>query len=232
MNKSTSSSPDAEPTRHSGAQLNANLLWRLLKIPVWIFFQTWIRLSAADRQHIDNSCGGLFLINHQSFLDPMVVALLLRRPVSFLARDSLFRIPVLSFILRRTYVTPISREAVRGGSIRAAVERLDAGFIVGIFPEGTRSSGNDVKRFRGGFLALARRTNLPIYPVGVAGTDHALPRGSWFIRPCRVQVVYGEPFTATEVAEFQEGTDTKDLAEIARKRVAECQRAAAALLHD
>lgn len=214
----------------SGGGPGRNLLWRALQPPFWLFCHSWLRLRICGRENIDNSRGGLLLINHQSYLDPMLVAVELTRPVSYLARDSLFRVPIVSFILRRTHVTPISREAVRGGSIRTALDRLERGFLVGIFPEGTRSSGDEVAPFRSGFLALARRTRQPIYPVGLAGADHAMPRGSWFIRPATIGVAYGKPFTAEEALDFRGASDRDSLAEFARARVAECQQTAASLL--
>ena len=182
-------------------------------------------------EHLEDSKGGVFLINHQSLLDPIIAAVLLRRPVSFLARDSLFRIPVLGWILRRTYVIPISREAARGGSIRTAIERLDEGFIVGMFPEGTRSSGTDIRKFRPGFLAVIRRTEQPVYPVGIAGTDNCLPRGAWFVRPGRVKVVYGAPLSPEETQQLHDSDrDDAELCELVRLKVAECVQQAAGML--
>jgi 1-acyl-sn-glycerol-3-phosphate acyltransferase len=175
--------------------------------PFYLLCCTWIRVRTQGQEQIDNTRGGLFLINHQSFLDPLLVAVKLSRPVSYLARDNLFRIPIIGSVLRNTHVIAISREAARGSSIRVAIEQLEAGFLVGIFPEGTRSAGNEVGRFRPGFVAIARRTTQPIYPVGIAGFYRLLPKGAWFIRPGRVQVVYGAPLTEEEVSQFRTSRD-------------------------
>ena len=201
---------------------NASWLWRLIRIPFWLFCKSWVRLRVVGREHIDNNRGGLFLVNHQSFLDPLFVAVFLGRPVSYLARDSLFRVPVLGWILRNTYVIPISREAARGGSIRVALERLESGFLVGIFPEGTRTSDGKVGDFRPGFLALARRTQQPIYPVGIVGADRIMPRNSNWIRPGRVDVVIGAPFTPSERQQLHDSIDDGELCRMARSRVAAC----------
>mgnify|MGYP003537837010 FL=1 len=166
------------------------------------------------------------LINHQSFLDPILAAVLLTRPVSYMARDSLFRVPLLGRLMRRTYVIPISREAARGGSIRLAVERLEQGYLLGMFPEGTRSTGSEVRAFRPGFLAMVRRTNQPVYPVGIFGSDQAMPRGAWFIRPTRTYVVYGPRFTDAELEQLRSGNDAA-FCELARQRVADCVAKAA-----
>ena len=205
---------------HSAA-LIPNLLWRTLHWPCWLLCRMWLRVSCSGMENIDHTKGGLLLVNHQSFLDPLLAAVSLTRPVSYLARDSLFKLPVLGWLLRRTYVIPISREAARGGSIRAAVERLEQGFLIGIFPEGTRSSGAEVCAFRPGFLAMVRRTSQPVYPVGIFGSGRAMPRGAWFIRPGQIRIVYGTPFTPEELARLQSGDDAA-FCEIARQRVSEC----------
>jgi 1-acyl-sn-glycerol-3-phosphate acyltransferase len=169
--------------------------------------------------------GALLLINHQSFLDPLLVGLPLRRPVSFLARDSLFRVPVVGWILRNTYVMPINREAASTSSLREGIRRLNHGFYVGIFPEGTRSDTGEVGALKPGFLALMRRSKVPVHPVGIAGAFQALPRGARFLHPVRVRVVFGEAFTAEELAADGPEGEAELLARI-RHRIASCQQAA------
>lgn len=213
-----------EPSGVISKPPQANLLWRLIRVPFWLFCKTWVRLRVVGREHIDNTRGGLFLINHQSFLDPLFVAVFLGRPVSYLARDNLFRVPVIGWILRNTHVIPISREAARGGSIRIALERLESGFLVGIFPEGTRTSDGKVGDFRPGFLALARRTQQPIYPVGIVGADRIMPRNSNWIRPGRVDVVIGAPLTLSERQQLHDSVDDGALCRMARSRVEACTR--------
>lgn len=208
------------------AVLVPNPIWRAFHWPGWIICRFWLRVGCSGTEHIDNTQGGLLLINHQSFLDPILAAVLLTRPVSYLARDNLFKVPLLGWLLRRTYVIPISREAARGGSIRLAVDRLEQGYLLGIFPEGTRSSGPEVHTFRPGFLAIVRRTKQPVYPVGIFGSGQAMPRGAWFIRPRRTHIVYGPRFTPEELASLQSGDDTS-FCELARQRVSECVAKAA-----
>ncbi|MEZ6039087.1 MAG: lysophospholipid acyltransferase family protein [Planctomycetaceae bacterium] len=213
---------NSEQTSDPQAVLNCNWLWSLVRIPVWLLCRCWIRLEVTGQQNLDPTRGGLLLINHQSYLDPLLVGVFLSRPVAYLARDSLFRVPLLGWLLRNTYVIPISRESVRGGSIRTAMERVEEGFLVGIYPEGTRSSGDDVKRFRPGFLALVRRTSQPVYPVAIAGADKVFPKGAWFIRPRRIRLIYGKPLSEQDRQLLQNGSDDHALAELARERVAEC----------
>lgn len=207
-----------------------NLVWVCLRWLLRLFCSSWLRVSCSGMENIDLKSGGLLLINHQSFLDPLVVGVWLSRPVSYFARDSLFRIPLLGALLHRTFVIPISREAARGGSIRAGLGRLDEGFLVGMFPEGTRSKDGVVGTFRPGFLAIARRTNQPLYPVGVAGSGAGLPRGKLLIRPGRVHVTFGKPLSLQERLQILDGKDDRELCALIRDRVAECVAQAEAAL--
>lgn len=207
--------------------LRRSAVWRMVQFVLTPMFRIWTPLRAIGLENIDHTSGGILLANHQSFLDPLIVAVRFRRPVSYLARDGLFKVPFVSWILRNTYVLPISQSAFRSGSIRIAVDRLEEGFLVGMFPEGSRSAGDEVARFHPGFLAIVRRSRAPIYPVGIAGADRAMPPGAWFIRPARITVAYGKPFSADECAQLRTGKDDKALAELVRSRVAECQAIAA-----
>ncbi|MEZ6124673.1 MAG: lysophospholipid acyltransferase family protein [Planctomycetaceae bacterium] len=199
-------------------------MWLTIHAIVYPFFRLWCRTRVIGREHLDPKQGGVLLINHQSFLDPLFVAVRLNRPVSYLARDSLFRAPLIGWICRNTFVIPISRTAFRGGSIREALNRLASGFLVGIYPEGTRSSGPP-KTFRPGFLSLVRRTDVPIYPVAISGADRALPRGAWWIRPASVTVIFGPPLTDEQRLEMQSDTDEDVLADRIRQQVSQLYQA-------
>lgn len=187
-----------------------------------IVLAIWLRYRARGVAHIPAEGGGLLLANHQSYLDPVLVGLPLRRPVCYLARSSLFDVPLIGWILRHTYVMPLSRDTGGAAGIRETLRRLEEGCLVGIFPEGTRSADGTLATFKPGFAALIRRTSLPIYPVGIAGAHRALGRGSWFVKPHRVRVVFGEPLTKETIAELCQRGREADLVEAVRQRIAAC----------
>ena len=226
----TSTAADPEAATASRAALphptRRNLVWASCQFALRLVFTTWLRYRARGAEKIPASGGGLVLVNHQSSLDPFLVGLPLSRPVSYLARDSLFRLPGIGWILRNTYVMPISREAVTTTSIKAAVERMRHGFLVGIFPEGTRSLDGTVGPFKPGFIALVRRGKVPVYPVGVAGAHEAMPRDRLLLRPRRVTVVFGDPLTPEEIARHSGRGQEDALVALARDRVTACQREA------
>lgn len=203
-----------------------NIVWLSFQWMFRLIFTVWTRYRVRGLEHIPAEGGGLVLVNHQSFLDPLMVGLPLSRPISFVARDNLFRVPVIGWILRKTYVMPINREAASTTSIREAVGRIRHGFLVGIFPEGTRSDTEEVGPFKPGFLALLRRSNRPVYPVGVAGGNEVMPRGSLRFRPRRVCVVFGTPLETDELERLAAAGDEALIVEL-RARVVRCAREAA-----
>ncbi|MBI3864503.1 MAG: 1-acyl-sn-glycerol-3-phosphate acyltransferase [Planctomycetia bacterium] len=213
-------------TSSLGSPLHRNGVWLTLQIIIRNLFAFWLRYRARGIEHIPESGGGLILSNHQSFLDPLLIGLPLHRPVSFLARDTLFPVPVIGWILRNTYVMPLSRDTGGAAGIRETIRRLDEGFLVGLFPEGTRSADGTMGRLKPGFAALVRRTELPIYPVGIAGANRALGRGSLFLKPHRVCVVFGEPLAAEKIAELKQRGREAELVETVRAEIAVCQEAA------
>jgi 1-acyl-sn-glycerol-3-phosphate acyltransferase len=201
-------------------------LWIVLQIMLRVLCTLWLGYRARGVDKIPATGGGLFLINHQSFLDPILVALPLSRTVSFLARDSLYRIPVLRWLIRRFLTIPISRNTASSAAMRETVRRMQHGFLVAVFPEGTRSNDGSVGEFKSGFVAIVRRCTLPVYPVGIAGANEALPRGSWFVKPTRVRVVFGDPLTPEEIEQNCRRGREEQMVRLARQRIVACQRLA------
>ena len=159
-----------------------------------------VRAVGADR--VDPRRGGLLLANHQSFLDPIVLGLPLERSISFLARDGLFRLPGFGRYLRAMKTLAIARDAPATAVMRTALAAMSRGELVGLFPEGTRTRDGSLGELKPGFVTLARRGGVPVYPVGIAGTFEALPRSRVLPIPSpgRVRVAFGEPLTGAEIA--------------------------------
>ncbi|MSR60055.1 MAG: 1-acyl-sn-glycerol-3-phosphate acyltransferase [Planctomycetaceae bacterium] len=215
--------PATPTTQALGSPLRRNWVWLTCQTICRLVFAIWLRFRARGIERLPATGGALLLGNHQSFLDPLLVGLPLDRPVSYLARDTLFSIPFVGWILRHTYVVPLNRDAGGSGAIRETLSRMEQGFLVGVFPEGTRSADGTLGPFKPGFAALVRRTNLPIYPIGIAGANRALGRGSLWIKPRRVCVVFGEPLDPEQIAPLKQRGREEELVEAVRARIAACQ---------
>lgn len=197
-----------------------NVCWRTLQFVLQNFFGFWLNYRTKGLENLPQD-GALLLINHQSYLDPLLVGLPLQRPVSFLARDSLFPVPFIGWILRNTYVMPVSRESATTQSVRECVRRIQHGYLVGLFPEGTRTMDGSIGEIKPGFVAIAKRANAPVIPVGIAGAFQAYPKGAWFVRPGKVRVCFGEPIPIEEVEQLSQRGNEDQFCEVIANRLYE-----------
>jgi 1-acyl-sn-glycerol-3-phosphate acyltransferase len=203
--------------------------WFVLQQFFRVLFAIWFRYSSRGHTHVPTKSPALLLSNHQSFLDPLLVGLPLNRPVSYLARDSLFRIFGLGPLMRVSHVVPIKREGGGGGGLRETLHHLAQGHLMGIFPEGTRSIDGTVGPLKPGFSVLLRRVDVPVIPVGIAGANRAFGPGKKFIWPAKICVVYGEPIPPEVIAQGRErGQEDRLLTEV-RQRIVDCQSQAEAI---
>ena len=201
------------PTRPGGSRPAARgappqgAAWALSRAALSVTAGPYLGLRARGVGRLDPGRGGLLLANHQSFLDPVLIGLPLNRSVTFLARDSLFRTPLLGGYMRAMKTLPIARGAPATAVMRSALAAMDAGELVGLFPEGTRTADGTLGDLKPGFVTLARRGGVPVYPVGIAGAFEALPRSRKLPipGPGRVRVVFGEPLDPAALA-AAEGT--------------------------
>jgi len=206
--------------------LNANWFWRFCQFVLQNVFVFWLDYRARGHERLPAG-GALVLANHESFLDPFLVGLPLERPVSYLARHNLFPLPVIGTVLRNTYVMPINRDSASSASIREAARRMQHGFLVGIFPEGTRSDDGQLGELKPGFIALLRYGKVPVVPVGVAGAGRVLPRGGKWMRRGRIRAVYGPPISWEQLEPLTVRGRESDLLALIRERMLEvCGEAA------
>ncbi len=169
------------------------LTYRVAHAIVGLTIKPVFRLRAEGQQHIPKDGPVLIASNHLSVLDPIVIAYGVPRPVAYVAKAELFRLPVLSFILPRLFAIPLERGAGDLSAVKAAIRALNKGLAFGIFPEGTRSRDGKLQPFKTGAAAIAIRTGAKVVPAAVIGTDKAWPVGQG-PRPFRpITVRYGPP---------------------------------------
>src|SRR5262245_16541112 len=140
-----------------------------------------------------------FAPNHASYLDPPLVGAGLRRPCSFLARETLFRTPLLGAILRSWECVPVDRDGGTASGLRAILDRLLTGHAVILFPEGTRSLDGHLQKARSGIGLLVIKSTAPVVPVLVFGSYEAWSKKEKLPRPRRIVVTYGLPLQFEEL---------------------------------
>jgi 1-acyl-sn-glycerol-3-phosphate acyltransferase len=148
--------------------------------------------------HLEKAESGksvVVIANHESFCDILVLLATLPMQVRFLAKRSVFRLPILGWSIAAAGFVPVDRgDRSRGAAtVEAALRRLEGGRSVVIFPEETRTRDGELLPFKRGAAHLALKSGLPLLPIGIAGTFRILPRGTWEIRPGPVLVSVGNP---------------------------------------
>ena len=126
----------------------------------------------------------LLVANHQSFLDPIGVGLTACRELSYLARKSLFKKPLLDVYLKSVGCCPVDLEGVSKEGIRSTLDLLSKGRAVLVFPEGTRSEDGLMQDLKPGIQLLIRKSNAIVVPVGIAGAHEALSRDNFWPTLC------------------------------------------------
>lgn len=134
--------------------------------------------------------------NHVSYMDPVILAITVPRPISFIAKKEVFEIPILSCIFKRIGVIPVDRKSINQTAVRKSLNILNEGNILGIFPEGTRSSSGELLDLNIGMIKIALQTNVPIIPVGLYGTHEIYPPQTKFPALFKKQTIctyFGKP---------------------------------------
>jgi|GEM_PF-207051 len=167
-----------------------------------MFCRVYFNPIAFNKHYVPEEGAFLLLSNHQSFLDPMINANPLKRQCCFAARDTLFTIPVFGKLVHSFNAIPIKRGQADLTAIRAFIEKLNQGYGLVLYPEGTRTQDGRISEMKPGFGLLARKANVPIIPSVIDGAYEAWPRHHKFFSYGKVYVTYGPPIPAEKVAEM------------------------------
>jgi 1-acyl-sn-glycerol-3-phosphate acyltransferase len=154
------------------------------------------RLRGSGMENVPRTGPCVLAANHLSFVDSLFMPLLCPRPVVFLGRAEFFDHPLTGWLMRAANVIPVRREGGGAGeaAIRAGLEALRQGKVVGIYPEGTRSPDGRLYRGRTGVARLALEGRAPVIPVAIRGTDRVMPVDARLPRLTGpVEVEFGEP---------------------------------------
>lgn len=160
---------------------------RVLLVAYRVSFEGWENVPQG---------GAILAGNHVSYLDPALLWCVTPRPTHFVAKSELWESGWLGYLLDHFWAFPVRRASADREMIQTATHLLDAGELLGMFPEGTRKHDTDpdtLGEAHGGVAFLALRAGVPVVPVGIAGTEKALPRGAKVLRFPPVVIRVGTP---------------------------------------
>ena len=177
-----------------------------------------IDLRTENMEAIQPDLRYVLVSNHHSYLDiPCVLAGVPQQSIRFLAKVSLFKVPIFGWGLRRAGFIPIDRKNRRTAvkSFELAAERIRKGNTIVVFPEEGRSRDLDMKPFQRGAFLLAMKSGLPVLPIALDGTFEVLKVGAMRITPGVVTIRAGAPIDTTGMSVRQKG----EVALMARQQI-------------
>ena len=168
------------------------MLYRFSQIVFRLLFYTVFRTRVYGRENIPKEGAVILAANHASTIDPPLMASLIERPVSYMAKIELFENPIFGAAIRRCHAFPVKRGASDRGAIKAAVTVLKEGHMLGLFPEGTRSKTGELQKAEAGIALIASMTGAPIVPVAILNSHRIFANGG--LLP-QLRIMYGAPIS-------------------------------------
>lgn len=176
-----------QPLLHAA---NPTLPYHLMRwLLVWPIFRFLLRGRTEGRVSVPPQGGLVVVANHGSHLDPPLLSSAVGRPVAFMAKEELFRVPLLGPLIRACGAYPVARGGGDREALRTACRRLEEGWATGVFLDGTRQADGRVSRPLPGAALLAARTGRPLLPVAIINSHRALgPGGRFKLVPVHVRI--------------------------------------------
>jgi 1-acyl-sn-glycerol-3-phosphate acyltransferase len=169
------------------------LLYIIAQIKFLIIFKLLFRLKVTGQENIPQDGPFIIVANHSSLLDPVILGVSIKPKIIFVAAAYLFKIRWLGYLLRKANSIPVQGENDIS-SLKRALKILQAGEVLGIFPEGGVDRQKNNLPIKAGAAFLATRVGVPIVPIKIKGADKVLPRGAKFIRSLnRIEVEIKKP---------------------------------------
>jgi 1-acyl-sn-glycerol-3-phosphate acyltransferase len=171
-----------------------------------LVLRTLYRMSHADTRPLP--AGAVILAaNHRSFIDPLVLGMASDRRVTFMMKAKYYDLPALNWFFRMARCIIVESTGDNRATLRAARDVLEAGLVLGMFPEGHISDDGEQQPGQPGVAWLARRTGAPVFPVHIGGTREALLKGSGRLRLSHVTLRVGAPLSIADFPDSREGAE-------------------------
>lgn len=157
-----------------------------------------LRVHIEGQERLNPQSTYIFMPNHASFLDTLLAFAYIPYNFRNIIKEEVFSIPLLGVVLRRSGQIPLDRKnpckALK--SLRQAADLLKEGISIVVFPEGTRSPSGEIQEFKTALFILPIRSRIPVVPVLIEGTFHALKRGSILLNPVPLRLTFYDPIPA------------------------------------
>ena len=151
------------------------------------------RFQVLGTSNVPPTGGVLLVSNHVSYVDPVFIGAAVNRNLHYMARSTLFKPGLIEWFLLNMNAFPVHLGVPDRGAIRKALQILEGGKPLIIFPEGTRSVNGVLGKAQVGASLIAYRTAATVVPIFLSGTENVLPRSAKMLSPAKVTLSFGEP---------------------------------------
>lgn len=202
----------------------------------WLFFRfvfaTYFRWRVVGAENVPKTGRLILAANHASYIDPPLVGAGLHRAINYLARQSLFRFPLVGRLLLSWKAVPVDRDGGGAKGLKIILDRLLGGAGIILFPEGTRSDDGNLRRPQPGIGLVVAKSDAPVVPVRVFGSFEAWGRNQKWPHPKKVTVRYGQPMLFEKLRAEAKECSRERLKEIYQQIADDIMAAIAALRED
>lgn len=162
------------------------LVYKITAYLFYIYFKIYYNIEIEGIENIPHKGSLVVMANHVSYLDPPVVGVVLTRQVHFMAKEELFENPLFGYLLKKIGAFPVKRGRPDTKAIKHAFNILQNNEVLGLFPEGTRSKNNKLKKAKSGAIMIPLKKKSPILPIGIK------------YKNTKLKVSIGKPFNLKE----------------------------------
>lgn len=189
-------------------------MFYICKWLVWIAMKIAFSVKLEGKENIPKDTNCIFASNHRTNADPPLISCGLKGKHSFMAKEELFKNKFFGWLIRNLGAFPVSRGKGDMAVLDTAVERLENGCNLMIFPEGTRSKDGKVHRGHSGAAVIAARSGKPVIPVGIVFGEKLKFR-------TKITVKYGEPIIPADYVEVSDTPNPRQLVKLKKRYMAD-----------
>lgn len=173
---------------------------------ICLFFKSIIFISGSDitikgLENVPKDVPVLYVGNHRGIFDVLIGYTVVKNNTGFIAKKELEKIPFVSWWMSIINCLFLDRKDIKAGlkTILKAIDLVKNGTSIFIFPEGTRSSGDEMLPFKEGSLKIAEKSGCPIIPVAITNTEHIFEEHFPKVKPAKVIFEFGAPIALNEL---------------------------------
>ena len=191
-------------TKFAGQTVPDKIAYHTVRTIVTVFCRVWCRMSIEGRENFPASGPFILAPTHRSIIDSPVASGVYRKRMRFMGADKWWSNRYFGKLLTALGGFPVSRGSADREALRRCIAVIEGGEPLVLFPEGERKSGPVVQPLFEGAAYVAMKTGVPIIPVGIGGSERAMPKGAKFIYPRKMHVIVGAPLTMPHTGSSKE----------------------------